>query len=584
MTRTIRSIVFAAISAATVASQVVGLSAQTKAEKDRAEAAAQYQRGLTFSRQGAYKEAEQALRQAEKKDDKNIEYQFAVAFTYIKLHKPDDAMKRYSKIYKNDPTNARALVGIAATYEEMLNYREAVRMWMRYSKMNLPPDQKSQAQKLLRSAQELFARDYEITENPAGGAANAATPEQEQQWGLQFAQQLASTGIPLVKDDQINAYVQDLCAKLIVSAKRFPAKYQLFVLDSPTINAQTTPGFIFVYRGILETVSSEAELAGVLAHEIGHTVAHHTGKAMTKSAQDKQQLEALQRSDSKWAKFLAGLMAAGNPLGQLAFSREEETQADRLGIHISFDSGYDPRGLATLFRKFEGLQPSSRRSWDLMMQTHPFSIDRMNMVNDYVELLPERPLKTTSPAFERMKARLAKLPPPPEAAPAAPPKGDAASSNGAVIPFTLDNAPFAGEIPANWGARKTNSGTIAFEGQQGTEAYEATVELEVAPKTDLPGKSLADVADIVYKGTAAKPNANVQRPEAQSNGSLQAYSIHATYPLQSKQGPIGFQHVSIVIEYPAHFVIFSYYAPATLYAKYLPVFQQIGASFKYTGR
>ena len=343
--------------------------------------------------------------------------------------------------------------------------------------------------------------------------------------------------MPLIEGGAINAYVRDLCGSIVGHAKGFPAKYHLFVLNSPTINAQTAPGFIFVYRGILETAQSEAELAGVLAHEIGHTVAHHGAKTMTKAERDQQTMASLQRSDNKLAKFLAGLMALGNPMGALTFSREQETQADRLGIHIAFDAGYDPRGLSSLFRKFEALQPSSRRSWDLMTKDASFSIDRMNMVNDYVQLLPTRSLTTSSAAFDRMKAALAKLPPPPEVSETAPAAAGAANES-LVRPFTLDNAPFAGEIPASWGARKTDSGTVVFEGEKGTEAYEATVELEIAPKSTVQGKTLEEVAQVVYQGTASKPGARFDRPEARAAGTLKVFRIHGTYPLRSNQGAV----------------------------------------------
>lgn len=566
--------------AAMLVSQSTALSAQTK---DQVEAAAQYERGLVFFQQGAYKEAEQAFRQAEKKDDKSLEYQLATAYTCLKLHKPDDALKRYAKIYKNDPTHLRAIVGMAASYEEMLNFREAVRMWQRYAKMDLSPAEESEAAQLLSAAQESFVRDYEIAENPAGGAANTASQAQEREWGLQFARQLASTGVPLIEDGAINAYVRDLCGSIVGHAKGFPAKYDLFVLNSPTINAQTTPGFIFVYRGILETAQSEAELAGVLAHEIGHSVAHHGAKTMTKAERDQQTMASLQRSDNKLAQFLAGLMALGNPMGALSFSREQETQADRLGIHIAFDAGYDPRGLSSLFRKFEALQPSSRRSWDLMTKTHPFSIDRMNMVNDYVQLLPARSLTTSSAAFDRMKTALAKLPPPPEVSDTAPAAAGAANES-LVRPFTLDNAPFAGEIPASWGARKTDSGTVVFEGEKGTEAYEATVELEIAPKSTVQGKTLEEVAQVVYQGTASKPGARFERPEARAAGTLKVFRIHGTYPLRSNQGAVPYEHVSLVVDYPGYYAILSYFAPAVLFEKYMPTFQQIGNSFRYTGR
>ena len=129
------------------------------------------------------------------------------------------------------------------------------------------------------SARQLFAEHYEIQENPGGGAPNAATAAQEREWGQQFASELRASGIPELTDPEIAAYVRDLCEQLVPVAKGFPRQYELTVLDSPVVNAQTTPGYIFVYRGLLDLVTSEAELVGVLGHEMGHTIGHHAGKA-----------------------------------------------------------------------------------------------------------------------------------------------------------------------------------------------------------------------------------------------------------------------------------------------------------------
>ena len=151
-------------------------------------------------------------------------------------------------------------------------------------------------------------------------------------------------------------------------------------------------------------------------------------------------------------------------------------------------------------------------------------------------------------------------------------------------PFTLDNAPFAGEIPASWGARKIDSGTVVFEGEKGTEAYEATVELEIAPKSTVQGKTLEEVAQVVYQGTASKPGARFERPEARAAGTLKVFRIHGTYPLRSNQGAVPYEHVSLVVDYPGYYAILSYFAPVVLFEKYMPAFQQIGDSFRYTGR
>jgi predicted Zn-dependent protease len=446
------------------------------------EAAQSYAKGMTFASQGAWAEAQSAFRDAEKKNDKSDAYAFATAWAYLKIHKPSDAMKRYQDRYKNDPANAKALAGMIASYEESQNYREAVKLWKRYATLPAAAVDRADVQAMLTGAQELFAARYEIAENPAGGAANLASPADELEWGRSYAKELAESGVPLVTDAEVLSYVEAMCQNLVDHSKLFPTNYQLFVLDSATVNAMTVPGFIFVYRGILDASETEAALAGVLAHEIGHSVAHHTAKKVTKNYQDQKQLENLQKSSSKLSQFLARMLAGGNPLGALSFSRDAEAQADRLAVHIAFDSGFSPTGINELFQKFEQMSPSSRNSWDLMIRTHPFSIDRINTVKEYAALLPDRPTKTTSPAFERMKKRLSALPPPPDAtgmmkAPSEAPARTGAAAKMKTVPFDKAPAPFSGEIPEGWTFTK-KSGTYAIvSAPAGTPYFEMSMSI-----------------------------------------------------------------------------------------------------------
>ena len=567
-------------------------SAAARKAKDLAEGAESYRRGLVFVQQGAWKEAEQALRNAEKKDENNVEYQLSTAFVYLKLHRPDDAMKRYERIYKKDPTHVRALIGMAGTHEEMQHYRDEVGVWMRYVKMDLPAAQREEGMRMLRSTQDLFVQRWEIAENPRGGAANLLSSGDESELGLQEAKRLASSGVPLLGDAAINEYVKNLCEVLVDHAPGFPTNYELLVLNSPDVQASTVPGFIFVYRGLLDVVDDEAELAGVLAHEIGHSVAHHAAKKYTKAVQDEQTFTNLQKQDTKLAKVMAWMVKTGSPYGELSFSREEESQADRLAVHIAYESGYDPLGLAEMFQKFESMAPSSRKRWDLMSRTHPFSIDRLNATKEYYGLFPWRSLQKTSPEFTRMKARLATLPPPPEPkpAPAAPPARAASSApagapGGAVREFSLDNAPFSGEMPAEWVARKTESGTIVFEGAKGTEAYEITVELQVLPKAEFAGRSIGDLGAAVQQVIAKKPGGQPSALEPHQEGDLRGVVVRGTYNGKTAAGaPSLMRQISITLEYPQWFAILNYYGPDQYYEKYLPFFRQMADAFKYTGR
>jgi beta-barrel assembly-enhancing protease len=558
--------------------------------KSLAEGADAYTRGLVFVQQGAWKEAEQALRTAEKRDGDNLEYQLSTAFVYLKLHRPDDAMNRYQRIYKKDPGHLRALVGMAATYDELQHYRDEVGAWMRYVKMDLPAAQREEGQRMLRSAQDLFVERWEIEENPRGGAANLLSPSDELELGLQEVKRLASSGMPLLQDPVIQGYLENLCQNLVDHAPGFPPKYELLVLNSTDIQASTVPGFIFVYRGLLEVVDDEAELAGVLAHEIGHSVAHHVAKQFTKAIADQKSAEAWQNQNSKFAKAMAWVVKTGSPYGQLAFSREEEAQADRLAVHITYDAGYDPLGLAEMFQRFEAMAPSSRKRWDLATRTHPFSIDRVNATKEYFAFFPWRSPGKSSPEFARMKARVAALPPPPEPKPAAAagsaaPTPGGVPTTGAVRDYTLDNAPFAGEMPADWAARKTESGTIVFEGAKGTDAYEITVELQVIPGAELKGRSINDLGEAVRQAIARKPAGQAGALEPHQEGSLRGVVVRGTYNGKTVGGtPSLMRQISIALEYPSWFAILNYYGPEQYFNQFLPSFRQMADAFRYTGR
>ena len=566
---------------------------QTTKEKDRADGMAAYERALVFVEQGAWAEAEKELNTTGHKDDDNIEFLCGAGYVLLKRHKPDDALDRFQHIYKLDPKNMRALVGMAAAYEEAQNYREAVRIWQRYTRMTLPAAEKADGTAALARAQDLFARYYEIAENPGGGAPNALTPQQEMQLGQNAVQQMGQTGLELVRDTAIDDYVKGLCQLLVSHTKGFPSNYQVYVIDTAEVNAFTIPGYIFINRGLLAVVDSESELAGVVAHEIGHSVAHHSGKKLTKQATDQQTAAALQNSNNKFLRWMGAVSATGAVFGELSYSREAEDQADRLAVHISYDSGLDPRGFAGFFQKLESLAPSSRSRWDLALRTHPFSIDRLNTINAYIDLLPEKRTRLSSPAFDQMKARLGELPPAPDATgqllssdrPANPPTstGGLPVSPGTRT-FNLDRLPFGGEIPSDWGGRKTEAGTFIFEGPQGTESYEVSIEIGFEPKRS--GFSIDDVADEVQDVLRRKTQARIDTTERRSaNDGTPMRFVRGTYAVRGSRGAaVPIRHTTVVFDYPGYFVLMSYFTPDGIFEKYQGVFQAFAAQFRYTGR
>lgn len=545
------------------------------------EAAEFHRRGLVFAQQGAWREAEAAFRDAERRNGVP-EYTWSAAFAYLKTHKSNDAWKRYEDFYKKDPSNTRALLGMIAAREDAQIYRDAVTLWMRYTRMPLPAPDAAEAQALLLGARELFAQRYEIGENPGGGAANLASPEQELEWGLAYAQELSASGIPLVTDRAITAYVEQLSQHLVRHAKQFPTNYQLFVLDTAGVNATTVPGFIFVYRGLLEAAPNEAALAGVLAHEIGHSVAHHTAKKVTKHYQDEQQLANLKQSDSRLSRFLAKLLEAGNPVGAMTFSREAEAQADRLAVHIMFDAGFDPVGLAAMFQVFEQMSPSSRNSWDLLARSHPFSIDRINVVKEYAALLPPRALQTSSPAFAAMKARLAALPPAPDAGGRLISGTETAAPPVRTVVHTLEPTPFTVKMPDTWTTRKSGTQTTIFSAPKGTPEAETSMWIRLAPRTAQPTWTIHDYLRSVQEANAKISPTWSDIDEQRTPDGRAILVMPGTWSGKTSAGAeTTFRGVFIFAEFPDYIAIGQYAAPAPFFERLSGGFEIIWNSLTY---
>jgi hypothetical protein len=163
------------------------------------------------------------------------------------------------------------------------------------------------------------------------------------------------------------------------------------------------------------------------------------------------------------------------------------------------------------------------------------------------------------------------------------PAGGAAAA-GATQPFTMDGVPFAGEIPAGWGARKTPAGTVVFEGPKGTESYEVSIELGVEPKR--PDLTIDQLAQAVVNVLTQKPQADVQ-PTARetADDGTPVRIVKAGYSLRGQSGNmVPLRHLTVVLDYPGYYAILSYYTPESIYQKYSEAFTLFMQKFRHTGR
>ena len=183
------------------------------------------------------------------------------------------------------------------------------------------------------------------------------------------------------EDADLSRYVTALGKKLGALSHQPNLYYSVKVLDSPVVNAFAVPGgFVYLTRGILAYLNDEAELAGVVAHEIGHIAARHTAQQYSR-AQVAQLGLGLGAMVSKTFSKYAGVAQFGVGMLFLSFSRDDERQADALGVEYSSKAGYDANHMANLFVSLERLNPGEAQGglpgW---FSTHPNPPDRIAAV------------------------------------------------------------------------------------------------------------------------------------------------------------------------------------------------------------
>jgi predicted Zn-dependent protease len=210
--------------------------------------------------------------------------------------------------------------------------------------------------------------------------------EQEEQIGRQVKQELEQKEkIQYVQDPVILEYVNRVATPLLQAANRDRkgVKWKINVINDPkTVNAFATPGgYLYVYTGLLLAADTEAEVAGVLAHEAGHVVGRHSARAMVNAygLQAITQL-ALGKDPGTAAQIAAQLVGGG---AMLAHGRSEETEADEYGARYTSATNYDPRGLISFFEKLQKLQGSMPGvlKW---LSTHPTNADRIRHLEQYI--------------------------------------------------------------------------------------------------------------------------------------------------------------------------------------------------------
>src|SRR6185437_15557373 len=235
---------------------------------------------------------------------------------------------------------------------------------------------------------------------------NSYTPQQQIELGKKAAQQVYAQMPVLPDSSPVTKYIQKLGHKLASHAPGYKWPYNFHVVNVAEINAFALPGgTIFVNLGTIQAASSEAQLAGVMAHEISHVVLQHS---VCNAAKEQKvgliaglgQLAAgvlLCGAVRQIAQQGIGLTAG---LGFLKMSRGAEKEADLLGVGILYDAGYDPHGMSQFF---ETIQAKYGEGGAQFMSDHPNPGNRTEYVDQEIaSFVPKAKYETTSPAFVKI--------------------------------------------------------------------------------------------------------------------------------------------------------------------------------------
>jgi beta-barrel assembly-enhancing protease len=210
---------------------------------------------------------------------------------------------------------------------------------------------------------ELFIRGVQVIQ------LSNISDQQEVQFGNQIRQQLLSQGkIKLYRNDELYRYVNQIGNRLVSVSSRSNLPYRFEIVDNGQVNAfATMGGYIYLHTGLIATASNEAELASVIAHEIGHVVARHSQKQMRQQAITQGLLTATGLDK-------ANVVQLGVKLAvDLPYSRQDEFEADNLGLQILYDAGYAPGAMVNFMQK---LGKSGGGRTPTLLSTHPNSGDR----------------------------------------------------------------------------------------------------------------------------------------------------------------------------------------------------------------
>ncbi|MGD0988030.1 MAG: M48 family metalloprotease [Candidatus Sulfotelmatobacter sp.] len=242
------------------------------------------------------------------------------------------------------------------------------------------------------------------------GVGNWYSLERQVAMGRSYAQQIESQ-IKLVNDPVVTEYVNRIGQNLVRNSDA-QVPFTIKVIDSDVVNAMALPGgFFYVNSGLILAADEEAEMAGVMAHEIAHVAACHLAREQTRGTL--MQLATIPLIFVGGGIGYGAYEAAGPAamLGFLKFSRGFEAEADYLGVEYMYRAGYDPSAFVSFFEKIQAMEKKKPGTLSKTFDTHPQTPDRIEKTQEEIrKILPAKnEYVVTTSEFDDVKSRLASI-------------------------------------------------------------------------------------------------------------------------------------------------------------------------------
>ncbi len=435
---------------------------------------------------------------------------------------------------------------------------------------------------------------------------NKYTPQQDVQLGREAAGQVEQQ-LPLLRDDNVNSYVNDIGRRLVAS---IPAElrqpefnYTFKVVNVREINAFALPGGpMYLNRGMIEAANTEGEVAGVVAHEISHVALRHGTAQATKATKYEIGTIAGAVIGAIVGGRAGSVIAQGTQFGLgtafLRFSREFEKQADLEGSQIMARAGYDPREMANMFKTIEKQGGSGGPQW---LSDHPNPGDRSAYITKEAQSLRVEGGTRDSGAFQSAQARLRQMSPAPTTEEATKNAGRSTggsptgTSSGRITgnverpssrytAYTEGNL-FRISVPSNWRELPANSSvTFAPEGAYGVVNQQSVfthgAEVGVARNDQ---RDLQTATDQLVQ-SLAQSNPRLSRPSGYVRGSIgNRNGLRAVMSnVSDVTGKTERVDLFTALMQDGTLFYFIGVAPEEEYSTYEPVFRRVASSVQFT--